>query len=82
MLRLFKQGVEPLELQPVQGKQPVFAYETWMAQHRSLNGDQVCDNCCRCVLPRGVVRKAAERVAATQAKVARKVAEEKSARHR
>ena len=61
-------------------KQPASAYETWMAQHRSLNGDQVCDNCRRCLLPRGVVRKAAERVAATQAKVARKVAKEKKTR--
>ena len=61
-------------------KQPASAYETWMAQHRSLNGDQVCDNCRRCLLPRGVVRKAVERVAATQAKVARKVAKEKETR--
>ena len=52
----------------------------WLAQHRSCNGDQICNNCWNCPIPRGSISKAVQRVAATQAKVARRAAEEKAAR--
>ena len=52
-------------------KQAACAFESWLAQHRSCNGDQVCSNCWKCPI------KAVQRVAATQAKVARMAAEEK-----
>jgi len=55
-------------------KQAACAFESWLAQHRSCNGDQVCSNCWKCPI------KAVQRVAATQAKVARRAAEEKKAR--
>ena len=61
-------------------KQAAFAFESWLAQHRSCNGDQVCSNCWNCPIPRGSISKAVQRVAATQAKVGRRAAEEKKAR--
>ena len=61
-------------------KQAAFAFKPWLAQHRSCNGDQVCNNCWNCPIPRGSISKAVQRVAATQAKVARRAAEEKAAR--
>ena len=61
-------------------KQGAFPFERWLAQHRSCNGDQVCKNCWNYVISRGSISKAVQRVAATQAKVARKEAEEKAAR--
>ena len=61
-------------------KQAACAFESWLAQHRSCNGDQVCSNCWQCPIPRGSISKAVQRVAATQAKVARRAAEEKKAR--
>ena len=61
-------------------KQAAFAFKPWLAQHRSCNGDQVCNNCWNCPIPWGSISKAVQRVAATQAKVARRAAEEKAAR--
>ena len=61
-------------------KQAACAFESWLAQHRSCNGDQVCSNCWQCPIPRGSISKAVQRVAATQAKVARTAAEEKKGR--
>ena len=61
-------------------KQAACAFESWLAQHRSCNGDQVCSNCWQCPIPRGSISKAVQRVAATQAKVARRAAEETKAR--
>ena len=61
-------------------KQAACAFESWLAQHRSCNGDQVCSNCWKCPIPRGSISKAVQRVAATQAKVAMRAAEEKKAR--
>ena len=61
-------------------KQAASAFEPWLAQHRSCNGDQVCSNCWKCPIPRGSISKAVQRVAATQAKVARTAAEEKKVR--
>ena len=58
-------------------KQAACAFEPWLAQHRSCNGDQVCSNCWKCPIPRRSISKAVQRVAATQAKVARTAAEEK-----
>ena len=51
--------------------------EAWLAQHRSYNGDQVCSSCWKCPIPRGSISKAVQRVAATQAKVAVRAAQEK-----
>ena len=61
-------------------RQAACAFESWLAQHRSCNCDQVCSNCWKCPIPRGSISKAVQRVAATQAKVARRAAEEKKAR--
>ena len=61
-------------------KQAACAFDSWLAQHRSCNGDQVCSNCWQCPIPRGSISKAVQRVAATQAKVTRQAAEEKKAR--
>ena len=61
-------------------KQAACAFESWLAQHRSCNGDQVCSKCWKCPIPRGSISKAVQRVAATQAKVAMRAAEEKKAR--
>ena len=61
-------------------KQAAFAFKPWLAQHRACNGDQVCNHCWNCPIPRGSISKAVQRVAATQAKVARRAAEEKAAR--
>jgi len=58
-------------------KQAACALESWLAQHRSCNGDQVCSNCWKRPFPRGSISKAVQRVAATQAKVAVRAAEEK-----
>eukprot|EP00438_Fugacium_kawagutii_P013325 Skav213524 [mRNA] locus=scaffold1184:334:2472:- [translate_table: standard] len=43
-------------------------FQLWMLKHTSFKGDQICDNCSRRPLARGIVRKALDRVAATQAK--------------
>ena len=51
-------------------KKPKKAFQTWMSQHVSRRGDQVCDSCSGQQLARGIVRKAVQRVAATRAKVA------------
>ena len=61
-------------------KQAACAFESWLAQHRSCNGDQVCSNFWKRPLPRGSISKAVQRVAATQAKVAVRAAEEKKKR--
>ena len=61
-------------------KQAACAFEAWLAQHRSYNGDQVCSRCWKCPIPRGSISKAVQRVAATQAKVAVRAAQEKKAR--
>ena len=61
-------------------KQAACAFEAWLAQHRSCNGDQVCSNCLKCLIPGGSISKAVQPVAATQAKVAMRAAEEKKAR--
>ena len=61
-------------------KQPACAFEAWLAQHRSCSGDQVCSNCWKCPIPRGSISKAVQRVAATQAKMAVRAADEKKAR--
>ena len=61
-------------------QQAASAFESWLAQHRSCNGDQVCSNCWKCPIPRRSISKAVQRVAATQAKVTVKAAEEKKAR--
>ena len=58
-------------------KQAACAFESWLAQHRSCNGDQVCSNFWKRPLPRGSISKAVQRVAATQAEVAVRAAEEK-----
>ena len=55
-------------------KQAACAFESWLVR------DQVCSNCWQCPIPRGSISKAVQRVAATQAKVARSAAEEKKAR--
>ena len=60
-------------------QQAASAFESWLSQHRSCNGDQVC-NCWKCPIPRRSISKAVQRVAATQAKVTVKAAEEKKAR--
>ena len=60
-------------------KQAACAFESWLAQHRSCNGDQVCSNCWKCPIFRGSISKAVQRVAAMQAKVAMRAAEEKKA---
>ena len=60
-------------------QQAASAFESWLAQHRSCNGDQVCSNCWKCPIPRRSISKAVQRVAATQAKVTVKAAEEKKA---
>ena len=61
-------------------KQAACAFDSWLAQHCSCNGDQVCSKCWQCPIPRGSISKAVQRVTATQAKVARQAAEEKKAR--
>ena len=61
-------------------QQAACAFEAWLAQHRSCNGDQVCSNCWKCPIPRGSISKAVQRVAATQAKMAVRAADEKKAR--
>ena len=61
-------------------KQAASAFEGWLAQHRSCNGDQVCSNCWKCPIPRGSISKAVQRIAATQAKAAATAVEEKKAR--
>ena len=61
-------------------KQAACAFDSWLAQHRSCNGDQVCSKCWQCPISRGSISKAVQRVTATQAKVARRAAEEKKAR--
>ena len=61
-------------------QQAACAFEAWLAQHGSCNGDQVCSNCWKCPIPRGSISKAVQRVAATQAKVPVKAAKEKNAR--
>ena len=61
-------------------KQAACAFDSWLAQHRSCNGDQVCSNCWNCPIPRSSISKAVQRVAATQAKVTVQAAEEKKAR--
>ena len=38
-------------------KQAACAFESWLAQHRSCNGDQVCSNCWKCHIPRGSISK-------------------------
>ena len=58
-------------------KQAACAFESWLAQHRSCNGDQVCSNCWKCPIFRGSISKAVQRIAATEAKVAMRAAEEK-----
>ena len=46
------------------------SFQTWILQHSScFKGDQICDECSRKRLARGIVRKALDRVAATEAKV-------------
>ena len=46
------------------------SFQTWILQHSScFKGDQICDECSRKPLARGIVRKALDRVAATEAKV-------------
>ena len=54
--------------------------QPWLAQCLACNGDQVCNLCWNCPIPQGSISKAVQRVAATQAKVARTAAEEKAAR--
>eukprot|EP00435_Cladocopium_sp_Y103_P075251 s10_g55.t1 len=61
-------------------QQAACAFESWLAQHRSCNGDQVCNNCWKYPIPRRSISKAVQRVAATQAKVATQVVQEKKAR--
>ena len=48
-------------------KQAACAFEAWLAQHRSCNGDQICSNCLKCLIPGGSISKAVQPVAATQA---------------
>ena len=55
------------------------AFQSWLAQNGSCNGDQICQNCWISRIPRTSISKALERVAATQAKVAAKALEEKKA---
>ena len=38
-------------------KQAAWAFESWLAQHRSCNGDQVCSNFWKRPLPRGSISK-------------------------
>ena len=61
-------------------QQAACAFESWLALHRSCNGDQVCSNCSKCPIPRRSISKAVQRVAATQAKVAVRAAQETKAR--
>ena len=58
-------------------KQAACAFESWLAQHRSCNGDQVCSNCWKCPIFRGSISKAVQRVAAMQAKVAMRARKKK-----
>ena len=61
-------------------KQAAPAFESWLAQNGSCNGDQICKNCWTHRIPRKSISRALERVAATQAKVAATAVEEKKAR--
>ena len=61
-------------------KEAAPAFESWLAQNGSCNGDQICNNCWTSRIPRKSISRALERVAATQAKVAAKAVEEKKAR--
>ena len=44
-------------------QQAACAFESWLAQHRSCNGDQVCSNCSKCPISRSSISKAVQRVA-------------------
>ena len=61
-------------------KEAAPAFESWLAQNGSFNGDQICKNCWTYRIPRTSISRALERVAATQAKVAATAVEEKKAR--
>ena len=61
-------------------KQAAPAFEAWLVQNGSCNGDQICKNCWTSSIPRKSISKALQRVAATQAKVAATALEEKKAR--
>ena len=61
-------------------KEAAPAFESWLAQNGSCNGDQICKNCWTSRIPRKSISRALERVAATQAKVAATAVEEKKAR--
>ena len=60
-------------------KEAAPAFESWLAQNGSCNGDQICKNCWTSRIPRKSISRALERVGATQAKVVAQAVEEKKA---
>eukprot|EP00438_Fugacium_kawagutii_P008899 Skav215707 [mRNA] locus=scaffold2573:242958:252224:+ [translate_table: standard] len=53
------------------GKKERAAFQIWVSQQASLNGDQVCDKCRGDQIARGFAAKTVRRITATQAKVAK-----------